>query len=58
MVSNNAPTFEELLDECWPVMFEETSDDDVRWLRSVADLLEQRERDRDHTSEDEPERGN
>lgn len=59
MVAQNAPTFEELLDECWPAMFEETSDDDVRWLRNVADLLEQRAHERDHTTrEDEPERGN
>ena len=58
MVAQNAPTFEELLDECWPVMFEQTSDDDIRWLRSVADLLERRSHERDHTNEDEPEREN
>jgi hypothetical protein len=59
MAADNALTFEELLDDCWPAMFEETSEEDVRWLRSVADLVEGRASERDQTThEDEPERGN
>jgi hypothetical protein len=42
-------TFEELRDDCWPVMFEETTDEDVRWLRNVADLLGHRAREREAT---------
>ncbi len=59
VAKNDVLTFEELRDDCWPVMFEETTDDDVRWLRTVADLLERRARERATTvRENEPERRN
>ena len=59
MVANEALTFEQLMDECWPAMFEETTDEDVHWLRNVADLLERRTRERaTQVRENEPERRN
>ena len=50
VAKNDVLTFEELRDDCWPVMFEETTDEDVHWLRNVADLLRHRAREREATS--------
>ncbi|HEU4929739.1 MAG TPA: hypothetical protein VFU38_07905 [Candidatus Krumholzibacteria bacterium] len=47
VAKNDALTFEELRDDCWPAMFEQPSDDDIRWLRNVADLLRRRASERD-----------
>ena len=59
MVANEILTFEQLMDECWPAMFEATTEEDVRWLHSVADLLENRARERKRpVREDESERRN
>ncbi len=52
MVANQAHSFEELMQDCWPAMFEATSNDDIRWLHSVADLLEHRARERDESPDE------
>ena len=49
VAKNDVLTFEELRDDCWPVMFEETTNEDVHWLRTVADLLERRAHEREAT---------
>ncbi len=48
---DNRTTVEDFRNDCWPAMFEEASDEDIRWLRNVADLLERRARERGDTPE-------